>query len=106
MIASLVLLVACVCASVVASTDYELLAYVPEYRFQIDFEALGRVATHIALFSIDCNERGRLTELDRVPSSVIRRVRKAAPNSKVLVTLGGGGRGAGERGCADVVPRA
>lgn len=81
-----------VLAQLVHVHAFEIFAYVPEYRFNgLDFARLGQLATHIGLFSIDVQQDGRLSDVERLTSPVLRRARESG--AEVVVTVGGGGRG-------------
>jgi len=87
-------------ASPSAVADFQVVGYVPDYRFSsIDWDGAVQRTTHLVLFSLEPTADGKLEGLGRLsilsyPTSnlmqALQRASTAAPN--VLVAIGGAGR--------------
>jgi GH18 family chitinase len=90
-------LLRCVWLALIArlcSGEFAMMAYVPEYRFGIDFNLLASRTSALVLFSLEVDEQSRLVGLDRFGGDVLTRARAArdAHGTMLLVCIGGGGR--------------
>jgi GH18 family chitinase len=77
------------------ATDLVVMGYVPEYRFGgVDFDVLATRTNVLTLFSLELDAASRLVGTDRFPADVMDRARaaKLKHGTKLLVSLGGGGR--------------
>ncbi|KAH3745857.1 Glycosyl hydrolases family 18 [Pelomyxa schiedti] len=74
------------------SEQFNVVGYVPEYRFgSIDWAAISRHLTHVVLFSVEPSATGSIEMTSRLPSSSsLSPLRNG--NVKVLVCLGGAQR--------------
>lgn len=78
----------------VAETEFIVAAYLPEYRFGVDFQVLASRVTDLILFSLEPSADGALQGLDRISADTMQRARAACNehNTRLFVSIGGGGR--------------
>jgi chitinase len=87
----------CIAVSFVhAKEENVVAAYVPEYRFWLEWDVVMSRLTHAILFSLEVASNGNLASLDRFGDEVLNKARSACNTygTKLLFSIGGAGRSA------------
>ena len=84
--------------------EFAVAAYLPEWRYQgIDYDAVADHVTHLIFFSLEIDDKGDPSALDRFPDETVLEKARAArerTGMKLLICFGGNARSNGFPGIA------